>query len=129
MGARLRDAMRPWWLIGGGLWMLGIGSAQAANREYCKRSQYGEEIAQRVCSTCHVVAKDQKFPPLIEEPTPSFYDIAARPSTTAQSLRRFITTTHWDGKTYPLKMPDLELNAEQIGAVACYILNLRQHKP
>ena len=69
----------------------------------------------------------QKIAPVLKEPTPSFFDIAARPTTTAQGLRSFLQTTHWDKTTFPMAMPRLRLNPEQIDAVTCYILNLRQN--
>lgn len=93
--------------------------------ESCKATPFGAEVARQVCATCHVVAEDQKMVPMLKEPTPSFLDIAARPATTAQSLRRFIQTPHWDRTTFPMQMPRLGLNPEQVEAVTCYILSLR----
>ena len=114
------------WLVCAAVWLLGIGCARADNDE-CKLSPLGDEIAQRVCGTCHVVARNQKIAPVLKEPTPSFFDIAARPTTNAQSLRSFLQTTHWDKTTFPMAMPRLRLNPEQIDAVTCYILSLRQN--
>jgi len=85
----------------------------------------GEHLAKIICSSCHVVAPDQEFPPLLREPAPEFSNIANRAGVTEQSLRRFITTTHWDESTLPMTMPSLELNAEQAHAVSRYILSLR----
>jgi mono/diheme cytochrome c family protein len=113
------------WLFCGAVWLLGASCARAANDE-CKPTALGDEIAQQVCSTCHVVARNQKIAPVLKEPTLSFFDIADRPTTTALSLRNFLQTTHWDKTTFPMTMPRLRLNPEQIDAVTCYILNLRQ---
>ncbi len=60
--------------------------------------------------------------------TPSFFEIANRPDTTERSLRHFIMTTHWDERTIPMTMPNQELTAEQLKAVAHYILSLRTAK-
>jgi cytochrome c2 len=87
----------------------------------------GEHVARLICATCHVVAKDQEFAPMLNQPVPSFLDIANRPGVTAESLQRFITSTHWDADTLPMTMPNLMLLPEQTRAVAHYILSLRHH--
>ncbi|MFZ1100955.1 MAG: c-type cytochrome [Steroidobacteraceae bacterium] len=87
----------------------------------------GEHVARLICATCHVVAKDQEFPPMLNQPVPSFLDIANRPGVTAESLRRFITSTHWDSDKLPMTMPNPMLMPEQTRAVARYILSLRHH--
>ena len=87
----------------------------------------GEHVARLICSTCHVVAKDQEFPPMINQPVPSFADIANRPGVSAESLQHFITTTHWDPDKIPMTMPNPMLTREQTRAVARYILSLRSH--
>lgn len=87
----------------------------------------GEHIARLVCSACHIVAKDQEFPPILDTPGPSFLDIANRPATTQRSLRHFITTTHWDMRALPMTMPNPMLTPEDTRAVASYIVSLRAH--
>jgi hypothetical protein len=106
------------------------GAAQAANQAGCTGAgdaelARGKHLAQLLCGACHVVGQDQEFPPYLEQSTPSFFDIAARPQTSAQSLRRFLTTTHWDQKTIPMRMPNPLLTEEQIRALSHYILCLR----
>ncbi len=85
----------------------------------------GEHIARIICSACHVVAKDQEYPPILDTPGPSFYDVANRPGTTERSLRHFIATTHWDVKSIPMSMPNPMLLPEDTRAVARYIVSLR----
>jgi len=85
----------------------------------------GEHIARLICSACHVVAVDQEFPPLLNQPTPSFAQIANRPETTAQSLQRFVTTTHWNAGELPLTMPNPMISKADAQAVARYIVSLR----
>lgn len=80
-----------------------------------------------ICAACHVVADDQASPPRLLQPTPSFRDIADRPGTTAESLRKFVGTTHWDPTKNPDAMPNPRLSDEQITAISAYILSLK-HK-
>ena len=87
----------------------------------------GEHVARLVCSACHEVATDQEFPPLLKQAAPAFADIANRPGVTAQSLRRFITTTHWDVDKLPMSMPNPMLSKSEAQAVTRYILSLRRH--
>ena len=86
----------------------------------------GRRIALDVCSACHQVADKQEFEPLLVQKTPSFREIADDPKTTAQSLRRFISTTHWDEKTIPMTMPKQMLDAAETDDVVSYILSLRK---
>jgi mono/diheme cytochrome c family protein len=86
---------------------------------------HGEHIARLICSSCHIVAKDQEFPPILNWPTPSFFDIANRPGVSVKDLQRFITETHWDMDKLPMTMPNPQLTKEQTQAVAEYILSLR----
>jgi mono/diheme cytochrome c family protein len=87
---------------------------------------HGEHIARLVCSACHVVATDQEYPPLLNQATPTFADIANRPGVTAESLQRFITNTHWDVDKLPMSMPNPMLTRAEAQAVARYILSLRR---
>jgi mono/diheme cytochrome c family protein len=109
--------------------MVPLGSAPAGAAEPPDGAVIarGEHIARIVCSACHVVAKDQEYPPILDQPGPSFYQVANRPDTTAKSLRHFITTTHWDLKTLPMTMPSPMLTPEDTRAVARYIMSLRTH--
>lgn len=99
----------------------GIAGAAAPNAVLLR----GEHLARLICTACHVVAPDQEFPPLLRQPAPSFADIANREGVTEQSLRHFITKTHWDESTLPMTMPSLGFNAEQTRAVSRYILSLK----
>jgi len=85
----------------------------------------GEDVARNVCAACHLVASDQP-PPLLSHVATSFSEIANRPGVSEQSLRKFILTTHWDGKTVPVTMPNPMLTPEQARAVARYILSKRK---
>jgi mono/diheme cytochrome c family protein len=85
----------------------------------------GKRVASDVCGYCHVVSRDQATAPLLRQQTPSFQQIADKPDATAQTLRRFITTTHWDERALPMTMPQPALLDEQYGQVIAYILSLR----
>ena len=99
--------------------------AQSAGVTNHAELAHGEHIARLICSSCHVVAKDQEFPPILEWSTPSFFDIAKRPGVSVQGLEHFITQTHWDTDKLPMTMPNQQLTKEQTRAVARYILSLR----
>ncbi len=109
-----------------GIFLLLLGSASAGGATVDRETDAGRRIAGLVCAPCHVVARDQEFGPLLNQPTPSFEDIANRPGTTAQSLRRFLTDIHWNAREIPMKMPDPMLAEYQRAAVIAYILSLRR---
>ncbi|HTX50627.1 MAG TPA: hypothetical protein VME40_14670 [Caulobacteraceae bacterium] len=89
----------------------------------------GKQQALELCSYCHVVAPDQPVPPTLSEPTPSFAAIANDPKTNAAALGRFVTTTHWDSRTFPMTMPRLFLLQGQTDRIIAYILSLRSGPP
>jgi mono/diheme cytochrome c family protein len=109
----------------GSLALICCALAQAADPVRDPQLVRGEKVAQQVCSACHLVAKNQEFPPLLNPPAPSFIDIANRPGTSPESLQRFILTTHWDVGSVPMKMPDPMLMKPQAHAVARYIVSLK----
>jgi len=88
------------------------------------RSQ-GEDLAQMVCSACHVVAIHQDRPPILRNAAPDFCDIANRPNTTTSSLAHFITHTHRNEASVAYQMPNPMLYPDQAKAVSRYILSLR----
>jgi len=87
----------------------------------------GHDLALKICSACHVVARDQEFPPLRRPPAPTFRSIANRPATTADSLRAFLLRTHRTIEQ-PYNMPNLALADSQIANAAAYILSLRTRR-
>ena len=99
----------------------GVATASSPTPELAR----GEHVALLVCAACHVVAKDQEYPPLLTEATPTFVDIAKRPGVSAYTLQHFITNTHWDGEKIPMSMPNPMLSKKDVQAVSQYILSLR----
>ena len=85
----------------------------------------GHDLATLVCANCHVAAADQRFTPILNPPAPSFESIAQRPDTTAQSLEKFMTTTH-RGIDNPGGMPNPYLMDYQVKQITAYILSLRK---
>jgi len=108
----------------GALLSSGAQADGVTNTSHAELAQ-GEHIARLICSSCHIVATDQEFPPILNWPEPSFFDIANRPGVTLQSLERFISETHWDTDKLPMTMPSPLLTKGQRHAVALYILSLR----
>ena len=112
-------------LAGAALCALCASSLFAAGVPTTPEVARGEHVARLVCSACHVVAADQDYPPLLNQATPTFAEIANRPGVTVESLRRFITTTHWDVDKLPMSMPNQMLSPAEAQAVSRYILSLR----
>ena len=76
----------------------------------------GRPLAERWCMACHVIERES--PTLAPDRGPSFPVIAARPSTTPESLRRYLSTGH-------THMPDFALSRYESNALIAYILSLR----
>lgn len=75
----------------------------------------GHQLARAWCRSCHAVEPRETVGPYADVPT--FAAIARLPSTTATSLRVFLTTPHGD-------MPDIKLKPDQIQEIVDYILSL-----
>jgi mono/diheme cytochrome c family protein len=105
-----------------------LGAALPAAAQGPSSIEAGHQIAVEICSACHQVSPDQKFPPLLNSRPPSFEEIANRPGVSPQTLRRFISTTHWDEKRLPMTMPAAFLTPEQLDEVTGYIMSLRRGK-
>lgn len=84
----------------------------------------GKAFALSVCAACHVVSSDQQSPPILRKPALRFDAIAKKPTTTAQWLRTFLTTTHVSVENSN-GMPNPQLADYQIEEVISYILSLR----
>lgn len=76
----------------------------------------GRPLAERWCMACHVIERES--PTLAPDRGPNFAVIAARSSTTPESLRRYLSTGH-------TKMPDFALSRFESDALIAYILSLR----
>lgn len=74
----------------------------------------GRKIAQQQCGKCHDVGVG---PAVSGREGPSFADIAKMPSTTELSLKVFLRSSHRN-------MPNLILTADEVDALAAWILEL-----
>jgi len=78
----------------------------------------GESIAKTWCAGCHVInGASPQFGQT--DAIPSFSAVAGMPSTTAISLRIFLSTPH-------ARMPDYNLTQREIADVSAYILSLKR---
>ena len=114
-----------WIAIMGGLCGPASGMAAAEASAPSGDVRAGRSVATSVCSICHVVAADQELPPFLHPPAPSFTAIANRRTTSADSLRKFLTTTHMNLKT-TAGMPSPQLTDDQTTNVIAYLLSLRR---
>lgn len=80
----------------------------------------GQRLAVTWCGDCHRVGTETRKS--TSDAVPSFAAIAAMPSTTAMSIRAFLSTSH------PV-MPNFTLTDRQIADVGSYILSLRASRP
>jgi cytochrome c1 len=84
----------------------------------------GRALSLRVCTACHVVSPDQEMPPILRPPAPSFQAIANRPSTTEESVRRFLTETHTSLQNLK-SMPNPELTDDHVRQAAAFLVSLK----
>ena len=75
----------------------------------------GRALAERWCSSCHVVAPDQAS---ATTEAPPFETIATRPVHDLEKLRAFLAAPH-------APMPPLDLSRTEIGDLYAYIESLR----
>lgn len=79
-------------------------------------AELGGRLAERWCMGCHVVETGPRA--VANDGVPTFPAIAAKPSTTAESLDRYLSTAHTN-------MPDFSLSRSERSALVAYILSLR----
>jgi len=87
--------------------------------------QNGHYLAVIICSNCHVASPDQSIEPVLQPPAPSLESIARRSTTTSETIRAFLTTTHRNISN-PAGMPNPELLDFQMRQVVAYLLSLRK---
>jgi mono/diheme cytochrome c family protein len=102
-----------------------VDSSRAEDAAGADDVQEGHRLAVLVCSSCHVVARDQPYSTVLSPPAPSFESIAQRGDMTAQAVVSFLSTTH-RGVGNPKGMPNPELTDTYAKQVAAYLLSLRK---
>jgi mono/diheme cytochrome c family protein len=75
----------------------------------------GKRLAERWCSSCHVVAPGQQRG---NTQAPPFSEIAKKPGITAASIALFLLVPH-------PKMPDMNLSRYEAADIAAYIASLK----
>lgn len=98
-------------------------SPQATN--FSDDVENGHHLAALICSNCHVAGPDQLVDPILRPPAPSFESIARRSTTSSDTIRTFLATTHRDISN-PAGMPNPELLDFQVRQVTAYLLSLRK---
>lgn len=107
-------------------WLLAfvIGTSSAWAESVSDDVQNGRHLATLICATCHVAVPEQTNAPILRPPAPSLESIAKRNTTSIDSIRTFLITTHRDISN-PDGMPNPELTDFQLRQVTAYILSLR----
>ena len=96
--------------------MIVLGGAAFADE--ASEVKAGQELAEKICTPCHVVSEKVGSP---------FPDIAKGDHATPAALRDFLRTTHSD-VSHPGAMPTQELTEQEIDELAAYIASLRPAK-
>lgn len=79
----------------------------------------GRQLAERLCSNCHLVGTDQQTKALAD--VPSFREIADRQGQTAGGIMaRIVLPKH--------PMPQIPLEKNELADLAAYILSLREER-
>ena len=103
------------------------GSVLAQQTSVPDDVQEGKRLAVLICANCHIVARDQPFQPILQPPATSFETIAQRRTTNADSIQKYLTSTHRDISN-PKGMPNSQLQDYQIGPLTAYLLSLRKQR-
>lgn len=90
-------------------------------------SGMGHDLAQHLCSACHLVEPGQTNPPG-HVGGPAFQTVADRPNVTVRSLRRHLRTTH-SNAMIPLAMPNPQLSEDELVKIITYITSLHTQTP
>lgn len=83
----------------------------------------GHDLAQRLCTNCHLIESGQSNPP-DHVGGAAFQSIANRPELTEAGLRKHLRTTH-SNNVIPLAMPSPGLTDDQSNKIVDYILSLK----
>lgn len=88
-------------------------------------AEAGRDFALQACTGCHIVARDQPYPPIYKgkgHPA-EFRDIANRPNVSAVSLRDYLASLPVIPQTGQMANPDL--SEEEMRNVSAFIMTLR----
>jgi len=106
--------------------MVVAGPMPAAGAEKSKAQgnpDAGRALALRACTGCHVVLPNQPFRPVLAGHV-DFRTVANRPDTTAETLRRFLSSLHVAPPASHMATP--ALTKDEMENVIAFILTLRE---
>jgi mono/diheme cytochrome c family protein len=93
---------------------LTVGAVLKSFPAFAADPAHGEQLAQRWCASCHVVANDQRQ---ASSDAPPFSSVARNPSFNADRLAFFLLDPH-------PKMPNMSLTRNEATDLAAYIASL-----
>lgn len=96
---------------------LGVFALAAAPSAHAQVPERGHQLAERWCSSCHGVDRDQ----ISRTTAPSFADIATRRQGDQKWVRAWLMAPH-------PSMPDLSLTRREIDDVVAYLQSLAPRK-
>ena len=102
---------------------LSVPSAAIHAAENKVSSGMGHDLAQTLCSSCHLIEPGQTNPPG-HVGGPAFQDVANRPSADREMLRKHLATTHTNA-VIPLSMPNPNLTHDEMSKILDYLLSLK----
>jgi mono/diheme cytochrome c family protein len=96
---------------------LSLAAGRAAGQSGPGDAAHGRELAERLCTNCHVVKSEPTGP--VRADVPGFPSIANRPGVTAQGLAGAIIIPH-------PAMPGVQLTVQELRDIVAYILSLKR---
>jgi cytochrome c553 len=94
------------------------------NQLFMDQIAQGRTLAHAICGACHVISDASKEKPAARFPTPSFVEIASRPSFSADDLRQLLRSSHrYVGPDQA--MPNPRLVEYQIEAIVAFFETLQ----
>jgi len=117
MGAMRRAARSSGGVLVAVTAITGLVASIGASQAQLASLQMGEELAEKLCSSCHIVGKEAASDSVSAD-VPSFAEIANKPGQTAEIIAGRIVIPH-------PAMPDIQLTRLEIADLTAYILSLR----
>ncbi len=109
-------------ILGFGLFGLLTGAA-CGQGDSAGDIRMGKELAQKLCSFCHMVGSDEQEGSHHSD-APSFKSIAEGQKTNTESFRAFFNTTQ-SNVSHMGAMPNPHLRGDEIDNISAYIRSLR----
>ena len=107
--------------------LVGLAGATAHADSSKVSSGMGHDLAQTLCSRCHVVEPGKADAPG-HVGAPAFQSVADRPGVSRETLRKHLRNTH-SNAMIPLAMPNPQLSEDELIKIISYLLSLHQTAP